>query len=931
MRECRSMAAEVIGREQELEELGRFLGAVDGLPAALVLEGSPGIGKTVLWRAGLDLARARGFRVIAAIPAPAETRLSLSGMVDLLAPVLADVLPALPAPQRRALEIALLLAEPEGSLPDARALDAALLSALRVLAGDRLLVAVDDVQWLDGASAAALSFAVRRLHDEPIALLLTRRLEEGRSPGALDLDRAFSPVRIERVSVGPLSVGALHKVIQSGLEVSLPRPLMRRVHETSGGNPFFALELGRAVMRRGGEIDPGAALPLPEELLSLVSERLAALPDETGSALTAVAAVSQPTTRLINAVVDEGMAALEAAVDANVIVVVGDRVAFTHPLFATAAYLMAPPSRRRELHQRLASFVGEPEERARHLALVAEAPDEDVAQALERGARQAFERGAPSAAADLSALARRLTPADAAGGARRRSLAEAEYALQAGDPERVREVLEDVLAVSPPGSARAEALSYLGRYYMSGIDWRKSAEVLWDALGEAGADPLVRAHCELELAVTLLLIRADMHDVASHARAAAVLAEQVGELEVLGEALAIQAESEFLLGRPPAPAVRDRALELEQSMDDIFPVVRPSSFFAYVDALSDHRVRALAAYDQLCARANEHGDESSLAWLLLRAALVEVSTGAWQQAEQRIAEAEEIVVQTGQSANHALALATRALLEAHLGNVLAARKAGGAALELADRTGAAIPRWIAVTALGFLELSLDRWAEAETTLTPLVAQTRAASIGEPGELRFLPDLIETLIALGRTEDGARHLEFLEERAGATRRLSALAAAARCRALIALSRGDVAGSLADAERALDLQDRLEMKFERARTRLVLGVARRRALQMRDARTALSEALAAFDELDARLWSEKARRELARIGGRTAAGSRLTATEERVAALVAEGLTNKQVAGRLFVTDRTVEGHLSRIYAKLGLRSRAELAARFAVKT
>jgi DNA-binding CsgD family transcriptional regulator len=422
-----------------------------------------------------------------------------------------------------------------------------------------------------------------------------------------------------------------------------------------------------------------------------------------------------------------------------------------------------------------------------------------------------------------------------------------------------------------------------------------------------------------------------MHDVASHARAAAVLAEQVGELEVLGEALAIQAESEFLLGRPPAPAVRDRALELEQSMDDIFPVVRPSSFFAYVDALSDHRVRALTAYDQLCARANEHGDESSLAWLLLRAALVEVSTGAWQQAEQRIAEAEEIVVQTGQSANHALALATRALLEAHLGNVLAARKAGGAALELADRTGAAIPRWIAVTALGFLELSLDRWAEAETTLTPLVAQTRAASIGEPGELRFLPDLIETLIALGRTEDGARHLEFLEERAGATRRLSALAAAARCRALIALSRGDVAGSLADAERALDLQDRLEMKFERARTRLVLGVARRRALQMRDARTALSEALAAFDELDARLWSEKARRELARIGGRTAAGSRLTATEERVAALVAEGLTNKQVAGRLFVTDRTVEGHLSRIYAKLGLRSRAELAARFAVKT
>ena len=291
----------------------------------------------------------------------------------------------------------------------------------------------------------------------------------------------------------------------------------------------------------------------------------------------------------------------------------------------------------------------------------------------------------------------------------------------------------------------------------------------------------------------------------------------------------------------------------------------------------------------------------------------------------RIAEAEEIVVQTGQSANHALALATRALLESHLGHVLSARKAGVAALELADRTGAAIPRWIALTALGFLELSLDRWAESETTLTPLVAQTRAASIGEPGELRFLPDLIETLIALGRIDDAEEHLKFLEERARATERLSSLAAAARSRALIALTGGDVAGSLAAAEHALDLQDRLEMKFERARTQLVLGVVRRRALQMRDARTTLNEALAAFDELGALLWSEKARRELARISGRTRTEG-LTAAELRVAALVANGRTNREVAAALFLGERTVASHLTHIYAKLGVRSRTELALR-----
>jgi DNA-binding CsgD family transcriptional regulator len=911
----------IVGRDEELAVLRSF---ADGLlgRSALVVEGEAGIGKTTLWNAGVAFAREAGCRVLTHRASPSETKLSFAGLTDLLAPIVDEVAVALPPPQRRGLRVALLLEEAEGPTSE-RAVGAAVLSSLRAAAcGARTVVAVDDVQWLDTASAQALEFAFRRLRDEQVGILLTQRVD-GMSAVALDLDRVFDADRFGRVRVGPLSLGALHRVIRAHAAVSLPRPLMRRVHQTSGGNPFFALELARALERREGELDPGAALPLPDQLLSLVSERLIELPEVTRVALAAAAALSHPTARLIDAVVDGGMDALEPAIDAHVVVDAGDRIAFTHPLLASAAYLAARPGQCRQLHRRLASLVADPEERARHLALATDPPDEQVAQALDEGALRAFARGAPSAAADLSALARRFTRGDEPQAARRRRLAEADYALQAGDPDHARRLLEDVVAASPPGPAHAEALAHLALYYMSGVDWRRSAEVLWQALGEAGADRLVRAQCKLGLARMLLLLRADMHEVSSHAKAASALAEQVGDVTILGEALAIQVESGFLVGQPATDTLRRRAMELEPRME-AFVAGLPSSYFAYVDVLADRPESALALYERLCRRAVEHGDESSLAWLLLRVALAEVSTGAWVRAEGRIAEAEEILLQTGQSTNQAQALATKALLYARMGRAESAREAGNAAVELARPTGAAIPRWIALEALGFLHLSLGRWVEAETTLAPLLEETRAASINEPGELRFLPDLIEALISLGRLDAARAHLAFLEERAEATGRLSALAAAARCRGMLAATDGDIAASLAAIERALELHDRLALPFERSRTLLGQGVTLRRGKQRRRAREVLQTALAEFDRLGARLWVERTRAELARIAGRAPSAGELTPAEGRVAALVAEGKTNREVAAALYVSERTVEGHLSHVYDKLGVRSRAELA-------
>jgi predicted ATPase len=277
-----------VGRDEELAVLRAFAADLVG-PRALVVEGEAGIGKTTLWNAGIGYARDAGCRVLSHQANESETQLSFAGLTDLLAPIVEDVVDTLPPPQRRALRVALLLEEADAPAGQ-RAVGAAVLSSIRAAArGARTVVAVDDVQWLDAASTRALEFAFRRLRDERVGILLAQRVDE-RLVVPLDRGRVFAADQLERLRVGPLSVGALHKLIQAQAAVSLPRPLMRRVHETSGGNPFFALELARALERRKGDLEPGTALPLPDELVKLVTDRLTQLPGKTLFALAAAGA-----------------------------------------------------------------------------------------------------------------------------------------------------------------------------------------------------------------------------------------------------------------------------------------------------------------------------------------------------------------------------------------------------------------------------------------------------------------------------------------------------------------------------------------------------------------------------------------------------------------------------------------------------------------
>src|SRR5262245_4506168 len=338
-----SVTSEIVGREEELGSLATFLEREPSGPAALVLEGEAGIGKSTLWLAGVDEARERGFRVLVSRPAETERSLAFAGLGDLLESALDDVVDELPPPRRRALEAALLVGEsPEAA--DVRALGVAVRNALELLAAaGPLVVAVDDVQWLDRTTATTLTFALRRL-ESPVVLLLARRMDG--DPLASELERALTYGAVQRLPVGPLSVGAAQVLLRDRLGRVFARPTLLRIHETSGGNPFYALELARALP---ADIDPTRPLPVPETLDGLLRVRLAGLPQTTQDALVLVAALGSPLLKLLSeAGIHEDD--LEPALDARVIERENGSVRFTHPLLASVVYLGRSAKERRRAH-----------------------------------------------------------------------------------------------------------------------------------------------------------------------------------------------------------------------------------------------------------------------------------------------------------------------------------------------------------------------------------------------------------------------------------------------------------------------------------------------------------------------------------------------------------------------------------------------------
>ena len=914
----------IIGREAELSGFDGFLRDIAGGPTAVLLEGEIGIGKTALWKEGLAAAAAHSYQVLACRPIEAETQLAYAALGDLLAEVPDEILGELPEPQRRALEVALLRREPVEQQPLQRAVAVGTLSVLRALCRQSpILVGIDDVQWLDHPSERALAFVTRRLTDEPIGLLVTRRVE-GPAGAPLDFEQALPEDRTRRLRLEPLAPTEVDRLLAARLDVQLPARSLAYLRQMSGGNPFFALEIGRAMLQRPGGLESEPDLTLPATLQDLVRDRLASLTRSATEATQIAAALSRPTTRHLEALMgkDTCATAVESAARAGILELDGERVRFAHPLLASVAYAQIAPEQRQELHARLAEIVDDVEERGRHLALAAEGPDTRAASALDEAARFAAARGAPDAAAELLEQANRLTPVAQAPDARRRRVEAAERYFEAGEPDRARALLEQVVAESPPGNARARALARLGWVRAHTEGYSVGAEVFRAALADADDAALC---IEIELGLAWCLHTTVGLAVAeAHASTALGLAEALGDPALLAAALSSVAFYESLSGRAIPLGTIERAIGLGDPPEWSQILGRPDWIHALLLQWDGQLEAAHERFDALCRAAVDRGDEHSLPFILFHLARLELMLGDWGAASTHAREARETTLQSGQASELSYSLVIEALVDAHLGFVEAARTKIEEGIALADTFGTQPAACELLAVRGFLELSLGNTADADRALGELTDAVARTGLCEPALFRFHGDAIEAKVMLGRLDDADAVLGQLDATHESAWRQ---AISCRGRALLSAARGDLGRAQEELERAFDAHDRLRQPFERARTLLVLGSTLRRGRKKRSARDALEDALAIFDGLGATLWAAKTQDELARVGGRAPAAG-LTPTEERVAQLIASGRTYQETADELFISPKTVQWNLSKIYRKLGIRSRTELAARLA---
>jgi DNA-binding CsgD family transcriptional regulator len=731
------------------------------------------------------------------------------------------------------------------------------------------------------------------------------------------------------LTVGPLSLAAVRRLLEERLGLELTRPELARVQEATAGNPFFALELGRELVRTNTRPAPGQPLRVPESLRELLGGRLARLPGETLDVLLLVAALARPTVELVAATYGDRERVLGALVDATdeaVVELDDSNVRFAHPLLGSICYERAPVWKRRAVHRALAAEVRDVEERARHLALAADGPDETIASELDAAAVHAVARGAPSAGAELSELAAELTPGDPAAHRRRRMRAAGLHRL-AGNGERAAAMFELLLGEVPAGHERADVL--LGILFTEQPDTRAMIEICDEALAEVPADDARSAQI-LSLRSGSLLRAGEGADAAlADAREAFRRAQRAGDTALVVATIGRLGIAEAWAGET-TPGVLERGVELERRLGlqhTYFDSARYS--LSRQLAQSGDTSGARAVLEELEREAAARGDEASRTQFIWWLSVVEWLAGRWQRALDHANAASELARQTQYAHARIWVGRGKALIETDLGLVDAARASAEEAIASSRETSSGLFELVAVGVLGRLELALGNGERAASHLRSLPEQLRGRGMRDP-MLTVWADAIEASIAVGERERAHAHLETYEADAERLTCPWAAAAAARCRGLLAGAEGDLPRAFASFERALAELETYPYPLERGRTLLCLGVVRRQAQQKKAAREALEAALAIFDELGARLWAERARAELRRISGRVPASDELTETERRVARLAADGRTNREIAADLYMGVSTVEAHLSRVYRKLGVRSRTELAGRIATE-
>ena len=910
------MTGSVGNRSVENRAVADFLIAAGLQPSVLVVDGEAGIGKTTLWLAAIEQACEREFRVLSARAGQAESILAYAAVADLLGDVESAVLTALPDVQRVALERVLLRGNGSGPATDQRVVAAAFLSVVEGLAVDTpVLVAIDDVQWLDSSSKSVVAFATRRLRGR-VGVLLTERTDP-------DIDntvwlRFGRPDGVVRIRVRPLTLGGLHTLFLEKLGRSFPRPTMVRIAEFSGGNPFYALELARAMGGRSAESEAA----LPATLAGLVRARIGRLEDDARDVLLAAACMADPTVDLLARATGTGVERtvelLEDPESHDIIRIDGNRVHFSHPLLARSVYTDAGPARRRKMHRALADVVTLPELKARHLGLATTRADQVTLRALDEAADAALARGAPAAAAELIELAIGL-----GGDTSLRRIRAAQHRFQAGDTDRAQAVLAPTIDRMPPGPVRAIAFDLLAGMRIYDNSFLQAADRLKAALDDAEGNPVVLVQTLLMLSFVELNVD-EYGESLRHARQAVTVADGLDLPTLTSQALAMWVRVSFTHGQGFDEHDLRRGLELEDTDIDVPIPFRASAINALVQACTGRLEEAGAHFDTLRQRCVERGAEGDIVAVAGYRIWIDIWQGRFSDAADVANDAVERAEQLGGDHVLVIPLSLRAAVAAYTGRERDARADAHKAMKTVQRgSSPRLPDYWPTMTLGFLEVSLGRYAEALTTLQPVVSIFNTIPGTEILTAWYIPDAVEAMVALGRFDDAEPLIEALERNGSQLDRPWMLAVGARCRSMWLAARGDVVAAERVAHQAMTEHQRLPMPFERARTQLLLGRLQRRQRRKEAAAATLHEALRAFEGMGTRLWAEHARAELARTKVSPAREPGLTPTERRVAELAASGMTNRDVAAALFISPKTVEHNLARVYRKLGIHSRAEL--------
>ncbi len=883
----------------------------------LVITGEPGVGKTALVEDAI--ARATGMGVLCAVGSESEREIPFGGLLQLLRPAL-GLLDQIPGPQADALATALALRP--GRTGDRFAVGAATLSLIcRFAEQQPVAVFIDDLHLVDRPSAEAVAFAAHRLMADPIVLLATARLSE-LTKVETDLPQ-FELTGIDDAAAGEL--------LSAHGQTQVSPELIQRLNRATAGNPLALIELADDLdaLEHGS---PGTPFPVSAALAQAFTKRAGGLSEAARTTLIVLAAAGGDLRTVSGACEALGLDAdlLAEAEAAKLIRVVEDRAEFAHPLVRSSVYGAAAPELRRRVHLAVANALP-PEDidrRAWHLADSIIGPDSNVAALLERVAGTARDRGAHAVASAAFERAGRLSPDDHERISR--CVAAAESAWLAGARSRAIALLEESgeLGAAPAAAGSSELR-------LRALELRGAIATRTGSLVEA-RDILQTAASEATSADAQVLFLADAINACFYlgdAAAALTAARQINGK--LGQVTTMRARA---LGATAAGVAQIMAHDggadqLHRGVD----LLATSS-----ELREDERRLPWLLIGPLFLRDSDTGDElrrvvdevrrqaavGVLPFMLFHVARDEATTDRWSRAEATYAEAIRLARETGQTTDLAMSLAGMSWLLARQGRPNECRATIAEAMQICLARDIHVGRAWLLFAMGDVELALGNPASAVSHFEALENLLRELGISDP-DLSAAPELAESLIRIGRPDDAREVALSFQPRALAKGRPWASARAQRALGLVAPDAliDDLFGTaFACHSHTLDV-------YETARTSLAYGTRLRRARRRADARPHLRSALAVFEKLGARPWADLAAIELEATGETVrrrdqSNAAALTPQELQISLLLAEGKTTREVATALFLSPKTVEYHLRKVYTKLGIRSRAELAAALA---